>query len=144
MKIFRWLLVIPVGVIGWYIGLFVAILVHTAGEYLCPVEEIVSGFCTAPWMAHVDDVALALGSILCGILAVLFPTLLAPSHRGAVAAVAYASGLILSASFLIHGVWGAVAWAALSGGLTLWRVRVVLAHVSGGTQLAVPPANQTS
>jgi hypothetical protein len=130
MKILRWLLVIPVAVIGWYIGLIVAILVHATGEHLCPAEEIVSGFCTAPWMAYVDDFALALGSILCGILVVLFPALLAPSHRGTVAAVAYASGLILSTSFLIHGIWLPVAWAALSGGLALWRVRVALARSS--------------
>lgn len=128
VKALRWLLVIPVAVIGWYIGLIVAILIHMAGEHLCPAEEIVSGFCTAPWMAYVDDFAQALGSLLCGVLVVLFPTLLAPSHRGTVAAVAYASGLILSASFLMHGIWVPVVWAALSGGFTLWRIRVVPAR----------------
>jgi hypothetical protein len=134
MKILRWLLVVPVAVIGWYLGLIVAILLHMTGEHLCPAEEIVSGFCTAPWMAYVDDFAMALGSLLCGAMVVLFPTLVAPSHRGMVAVVAFVSALVVSAPFLIHGIWVPVAWATLAGGLTLWRIRARLALTSGGTQ----------
>jgi hypothetical protein len=128
MKILRWLLVLPVAVIGWYLGLIVALLLHATGEHLCPAEEIVSGYCTAPWMAYVDDFALVLGSLLCGALVVVFPTLVAPLHRGTVAVIAFVSALVVSAPFLIHGMWVPVAWATLAGGLMLWRIRIVLAR----------------
>jgi hypothetical protein len=138
MHILRWLLTVPAAIVGWYIGVIVALIVHTASERLCPLEYVVSGTCIAPWMAFVSDAYLALGSLICGSLAVLLPTLIAPSHRAKIALLAYIAGLACSAYWVAHGLWVPVAWAALAGAATLWRIRIVLTHHSIGTSNGSP------
>ena len=126
MRIVRWLLTVPVAAVGWYIGLITALVIHEISERLCPTEHLVSGRCHAPWSAFATDFALALGSLICGSLVVLLPTLIAPSYRGRVAVLAYTFGLAGSVYWLLHGLWVPVVWAALAGGITLWRVQIVL------------------
>lgn len=126
----RWLLTVPIAVIGWYIGVVAALLIHWVNERLCPAEYVVSGMCDAPWSSFVSDFALALGASICGSLTVLLPTLIAPSSRGRVALLAFASGLACSAYWAFHGVWVPVAWAALAGAVTLWRIQTVVGHAN--------------
>lgn len=123
IRILRWLLMVPAAIIGWYIGIIIALLVHMVSERLCPTEHIVSGTCHAPWSSLVSSVSLALGSMVCGTLAVLLPTLTAPSHRTKVALCAYVAGLACSVYWLAHSLWVPVAWAALAGAITLWRIK---------------------
>jgi hypothetical protein len=126
MRLFRFVLTVPAGIAGWYLGVMLALLVHDLGQRLCPAHLVVSGACTAPWSSFVGDVALALGASVCGALSVLLPALAAPSHRLEVSRLAYAVGLICSAYWLFHGLWVPVAWAAAAGALALWRVQVAL------------------
>jgi hypothetical protein len=126
----RWIFAIPAAIVGWYIGVIVALGIRQLGEHLCPVEYIVSGLCHAPWSSFVTDFALVLGSLICGSLVVLLPALIAPSFRGRVAQLAYAAGLACSAYWLLQGFWLPVASAALAGGLTLWRIQANLAQPS--------------
>lgn len=135
MHIVRWLLTVPAAIAGWYIGVIAALLAHMTSEWLCPAEYVVSGMCFAPWSSFASNVYLALGSLVCGSLVVLLPTLVAPSHRGRVALLAYASGLACSAYWVAQGIWGPVAWAALAGAITLWRIKVFLTSMSGGMPL---------
>ncbi len=124
MYTLRWLLTVPAAIGGWYIGVVVALLAHMASERLCPADYVVSGTCSAPWSPAVSDACLAIGSLTCGCLSVLLPALLAPSHHYRVSVVAYAGGLACSAYWLLHGLWVPVAWAALSGAITAWRIRI--------------------
>ncbi len=126
MPIFRLLLTVPAAIAGWYIGVIVALLLHRAGQWLCPSGHVVSGTCLAPWPSFVSDASLALGSLVCGALTVLLPTLVTPFHRLRVALLAYVSGLTCSVYWLLHGHWMPVILAALAGGLTLWRIKAVL------------------
>jgi len=128
MHTVRWLLTVPIAVLGWYLGLIAALLIHWVSERLCPAEYVVSGLCYAPWSSFVSNFSLALGASICGSLTVLLPTLIAPSYRGRVALLAFASGLACSAYWVFHGVWVPVAWAALAGAVTLWRIQTVVRH----------------
>lgn len=134
MRTLRWLLTVPAAIAGFYIGVIVALLAHLVSERLCPPEYVVSGTCFAPWSSFVSDAYLALGSLVCGALVVLLPTLIAPSHRSRVALLAYASGLACSVYWLAHSLWVPVVWAALAGAITLWRIQIVLTHPSSGTR----------
>lgn len=129
----RWFLTVPAAVIGWYIGIVVALGIRQLSERLCPVEYIVSGMCHAPWSSFATDFALAAGSSICGSLVVLLPALIAPSYRGRVALLAYLAGLACSAYWLLHGLWSPVVWAALAGAVTLWRTQTVPTHPSTPT-----------
>ncbi len=120
------MLTVPAAIAGWYIGVVVALLLHRAGQWLCPSKHVVSGTCLAPWPSFVSDASLALGSLVCGALTVLLPTLVAPCHRIKVALLAYVSGLACSAYWLLHGHWLPVSLAALAGAVTLWRIKAVL------------------
>ena len=130
----RMALTVPAGVAGWYIGVIVALLVHQIDQKLCPSEYLVSGTCRAPWSSLVNGIALASGSLVCGALTVLLPTLVAPFHRARVALLAYGLGLTGSAYWLFHGHWVPVAWAAVAGAIALWRVRIILARQSARCQ----------
>lgn len=123
MHILRWSLLIPAAVLGWYVGVFVAIAVYEVGDGFCPAAEVVSGMCTSPWFAVFSDFSLALGSSVCGALVVLFPTLTAPSGRVRVAWAAYVCGLLASAYFLFEGIWLPVLAAASAGAVMVWVVQ---------------------
>jgi hypothetical protein len=120
----RWLFVVPSAFVGWYVGLIVALLIHSANEALCPTEYIVSGMCNAPWSAFVQGSAIIFGAIFSGALVVLLPTLFAPNHQKRVAWIAYGLGLLSSIYFLVFipGIWHAVLSSIIGGSIVLWRV----------------------
>lgn len=127
MRTFRWLLVVPSGIIGWYIGIIVAITIYAINDWLCPAKYIVSGTCYgAPWSSFVQDFAVAFGSVIAAVLVVVLPTIIAPDHRRPVAITAYVTGLLCSFYWLFYGQWVPVVWAALAGGSTLWISHRVL------------------
>lgn len=124
MRILRWILTVPSAFAGFYLGVFIALVIYSVDEWLCPPEYLVSGMCYAPWSSFVKDMALVVGSLICGSLVVLFPTLIAPSLRKKIAFFAYALGIVASMYWLFHGLWVPVVGAILSGGITLWRIKV--------------------
>jgi hypothetical protein len=132
MRTLRWILAVPAAFAGFYLGVFAALLIYGVNERSCPSEYVVSGMCYAPWSSFVSNLALAVGSLICGSLVVLFPTLIAPVSRKRVAFFAYALGMVASIYWLFHGSWVPVAWAVLSGGFTVWRIEVVLTTRSSG------------
>lgn len=133
MRTFRWLLIAPSAIVGWYIGVFTTIGIYQVNDWLCPAKYIVSGMCYAPWASLVHKFAIAFGSIFAATLVVLLPTVIAPDHRRIVANIVYVMGLLGSGYWLIHGQWVPVVWAVLGGGITLWLIHRVLTLRSRGT-----------
>lgn len=126
MNLLRWPFTILAAILGWYIGVVMALLAHMGLQRSCPAEYVVSQTCHAPWSGFGDVVFLAAGSLVSGTLAVLLPTLVAPCHRIRVARLAYAAGLLSSAYWLAHEFWHPVGCAALAGAVTLWRIQRAL------------------
>lgn len=122
LRVVRWLLVVPFAFAGWYVGLIVALVIHTAHKALCPAQYLVSGMCAAPWSEFVQGSAIIIGAILVGALVVLLPALIAPNHRKRMAWIAYLFGLLYSVYFLVSipGIWQAVVAAAVAGAWVLW------------------------
>ena len=126
MRIFRWLITVPVAVLGWYIGMFVGLFIYGIGEWTCPAEYIVSGNCFAPWSSLLLSIAVAVGTAVAACFIVRLPTLVAPSHRWAIAFTAFMSGLAFAVyvAFTVRSnVWAPFTSAVLSGVGTLWFIR---------------------
>lgn len=127
MRIFRWVITIPSAIVGFYIGLTVGYLIHSAGEKACPAEKIISGHCVAPWMRVVTEVAVALGSAIAAFLVVLLPFLVAPAYKLHVAMVAFIGGLSVAIYFIIAGDVSSMllpfVFAFFAGIVALWFTR---------------------
>jgi len=67
-------------------------------DSFCPPEEMVSGSCQADWYRPAFDALVAAFSGLSAVVVVLAPTLMAPSRRVAVAAVAFGCGAAVALS----------------------------------------------
>ncbi len=126
MQVLRWLLTVPAGILGLYLGFFAGILIHYGHVWACPNEHLVSGACMAPWSLFVKTTSVGLSAAIAAAGVVLLPTLLAPSHRWLVARIAFACGLLLALylSLAVRWVmWIPVVCAILSGVGMLWLVR---------------------
>ena len=119
----RWLLTVPAGIAGWYLGVMlamgIAVLTDSLQPHLAPGPVLHD----PAWHALSQHVAIGAGALLCGALAVALPAWVAPAHRDRIALLAYAIGLACSAYWLIHLLWQPVAWAALSGAVVCWRLQ---------------------
>jgi hypothetical protein len=122
MNTFRWLLILPVIIFGWYVGIFSAIAIYKSNEWLCPTQYIVSGMCYAPWSSFIEEFSVTFGSVISASLIVLLPSLVAPSRHVVVAFATYIFGLLCSSYWLVHGSREPVAWAAIGGAITLWLI----------------------
>jgi hypothetical protein len=122
----RWLLVIPLTITGWFVGLFTGLLILQIGEWTCPQEQIVSGMCTAPWIHFVFSTAVVFGSFIAAAFMVAVPSLIAPSHKYQIARLCFCGGCIFS----IYGLYTTNAWLAF-----------VVANVGGFTALYIRRRN---
>ena len=129
LRLLRWMLVVPSGILGWYLGMIVAMLIYKANQALCPARYLVSGVCAAPWSIYVEKMAFFIGGGVVGALVVLLPALMAPNHRKQVALIAYGLGLACSIGVLLSmfSLWNAVLPAVLAGGWVLWRIHLNVA-----------------
>lgn len=128
MHIIRWLLIIPVAILGWCVGALAGMTILQFNELLCPDEYFYDEMCHAPWSSFVYEFAWVFGIVTAACLVVLLPTLTAPFHRRQVAIIAYITGLEFAIYYAAQGtglIWPAV-WAALGGGITLWLIHRVL------------------
>jgi hypothetical protein len=124
MRIARWLLVLPFGVAGWYLGLLAGLLIYQTGEITCPTEYIVSGSCNAPWSHAVYLFALAIGAGLAGAAIVALPTLVAPERRIWVAGVALVLGIVAATYMLVTtAAWLPFVAALICGSVSLWLIK---------------------
>lgn len=114
----RWLAIIPAAISGWYLALILGMFLLALAERTCPAENRVSGICTAWWFGYIKQAIVYFGVAVAAFLVVIFPTLMAPSHRHLVAR----SFLLLGALVAGYLAWELSAWgeflAAVGAGLS--------------------------
>lgn len=113
-------MVIPSGVIGWYVAIIIGLLIYTVAESFCPEEYIVSGACAAPWAYDVYNTTIIFGVCLSAILVILFSVYMAPDNRALIAKLSYLLGFVFATYFAYKTKeWGAYFGAVISGALLL-------------------------
>ena len=127
----RWLLV-PVAACGiWSVALRSGLAAVGVLDALCPAEEMISGFCTAPWHATSVDVLIVASAAATAFGIVVVCGFLAPANKFTVALIAFLCGAVFAAFAASEGtMWGPFIAAALGGSAGLvvaasrWRNRV--------------------
>ncbi|MEZ6004003.1 MAG: hypothetical protein R3F33_07425 [Planctomycetota bacterium] len=126
-NILRWILVIPVGFVAWFVVLFAGLFALAILGWFCPEEELVSGTCTAHWYLAAEDAWIAACAGISAIAVVALPILVAPSHRAWVATAAFLVGAACVVWFWVDGgleEWPPAVAALLAGVVTLaWILR---------------------
>ena len=108
----------------WYAALMFGLLAYSVAEWLCPPDEIVSGFCMAHWFYPAERAAIYLGAATAAILMVSISTLLAPSHKRLTAHAIYLLGCIAALAMALYlNAYAEMAAATLAGAATLVIVR---------------------
>ncbi len=86
----RWAAVVPSAIIAWFLAFVLTIFALAVVDSTCLPAAKVSGMCTAPWYLPVGH-AVTLGGIgMSAVFVVAAASWVAPSHRRAVAWVAFA------------------------------------------------------
>ena len=93
----------------------------------CPPEKLVSGVCNARWYGDLEYAVILGWAALAGALAVAVSAVVAPSHRGAVATVAFLAVLAMFLPLAYALGWrpsvGAIFTGAVSWVWVLWWER---------------------
>jgi hypothetical protein len=127
----RWLLV-PVAAAGiWSVALLSGFAAVGVLDALCPAEQMISGFCTAPWHATSVDVLIVAYVAATAFGIVVVCGFLAPANKFTVALIAFLCGAVFAAFAASEGtMWGPFISAAVGGSAGLvvaasrWRNRV--------------------
>ena len=98
MNIIRWILVIPIGILGWGTALILGMALYELAIYACPKEQLISGMCVAEWFESVITIIMLFSFSIAAVLVVILPTIIAPSHKVTIAIIAY----IIGAIFALH------------------------------------------
>jgi hypothetical protein len=131
VRLGRWLLV-PVAAVGiWSVALLSGFLAVGVLDALCPAEQMISGFCIAPWHAPAVDALIVTYAAATAFGIVVMCGLLAPAHKFTVALIAFLCGTVFATFAASEGtMWKPFIAAAVGGsaGLVLaasrWRNRV--------------------
>ena len=122
----RWALVVPTGILSFYVAVLVAGLLFRIPEMLCRPEDLESGSCVTAWAAMAHEAALAFGAAVGAALMVSAPAAFAPRWRSGVSLLAFAGGFVLVGKMTGFGSVDPVLFiAATSAGLAM----LVLVHV---------------
>jgi hypothetical protein len=97
----RWLLVVPGAWSAWSVALSVGLRAHGALESFCASEQMVSGYCVAPWFSQLERVVVCAGAGLAAALILLTCTFIAPTHRLRVMVTTFCVG---TAGALVMGI----------------------------------------
>jgi hypothetical protein len=112
-EVFRWIMVIPAAVIGWWLAIIIGLLLTNIPGYFCPPELVTSGHCMASWYGPVMSGIMILGAALSAVLTLWFAVLTAPRKRDLVAKVVFAAGSIYATYF----AFSISAWAEYTGAI---------------------------
>ena len=96
INLLRWIGIVPTVIAGWYLALITGLFLFASLDSLCPPEELVSGMCNASWYPLASRLLICFGAALSAFLVVLVASLVAPSHRKAVAWLSYVVGAVIA------------------------------------------------
>jgi hypothetical protein len=121
--VIRWILVMPVAYLGYYIAMISGMAGLALAESFCPPDEVISGMCMAEFMRQIEKFLFVLFPGFAAVLVVLLPSLVAPSRKAAVAVTFFAAGSVIA---IFLGVsleeWVILAVTLACGGVTTWAV----------------------
>lgn len=132
----RWLMVPVSTAVGCWLGIAIALLLYASFDFFCPADQRVSGMCHASWFHAGAEFSQYAGAAIGAAIAVALPFFTAPSHKRAVATLAFLAGAAyaLTFSWRAPGSWPYAA-AAIATGLA------VLAWAWHTTAFAKTPIN---
>lgn len=122
VSIVRWICVLPAACVAFYLSLYLAMFSWKFFNGWCPGGTISSGMCSVKWVSLAP---FAFGGLLAPTLVIAFGTLMAPSHRPAVAWTLYLVGALVSFRFfrLPYALVPAGIAGALSATYFHWRAQ---------------------
>ena len=141
-KVFRWVLVIPSSIAGYFICMFLGMANILVFEKICPEQYIVSEMCTAGYMKYVENISLIVFPSLAAVLVVLFPFLMAPSNKFKVSGISYVIGAVIAVYIGIETkAYLILSTVLVSGAITLYIIHRVITVPSKSMQ---PTANASA
>lgn len=123
MTAIRWILLVPIAILAWYVAFFFGIVALDIRDSLCPSEYMVSGMCKGPFGRITMKLLMVLFSGISAIFVVASSALVAPTHKGIVAITAFVVGSGAAAIFLFGSkfeFWQEFISAVLFGGATCY------------------------
>ena len=120
-EVFRWIMVIPAAIIGWWIAIIFGLLLTNIPGYFCPPELLVSDLCMTSWYGPVMSGIMILAAALSAVLTLLFAVLTAPGKRDLVAIAIFLAGSIYATYFAFSiSAWAEYTGAIVAGLFTLF------------------------
>ncbi len=115
----RWLLIIPVCILCWYLVFTLGFGLLGVLLKMCPEEHITSGTCGAPWYANAKDALIIALAGLSAFVVVFTAYMLAPSHKTTVALITFLLGSAAATYVVVDtGSWTEYIAAIIAGLLT--------------------------
>lgn len=109
---------------AWAITVAATVGLYSVVETFCPVDQMVSGMCVAPWFRRAAQAVFWTGSALAAVLIPIACTVVAPAHRRRVALVTFVVGALVALAMAIAATaYLELATALVVGALVTWRLR---------------------
>ena len=120
MPLLRWLLMLPAAISAWYLALAAGIALHGSLLRFCPPDQVVSGWCAAPWHRYASQAVVCMGAGLAATMVLLICAWLAPTHKRQVAITTYLIGAVVACMMgMAATAYAAMASALLAGAVIL-------------------------
>jgi hypothetical protein len=133
IEVFRWIMVIPAAVIGWWLAIIIGLLLTNVPGYFCPPELMISELCMASWYGPVMSEIMIFAASLSAVMTLLFAVLIAPGKRDLVAKVVFVAGSIYATYF----AFSISAWAEYAGAIIFGLFTLLLLMKKYGRRVAV-------
>lgn len=92
MKILRWIITVPLAILGWALAVFIGFVLHKLFLFACPQDLMSEGICFANWFQPLSDAAFVICAALAAFLVVLLPAFTVPSYKALVAILMFIAG----------------------------------------------------
>ena len=130
MSRIRWVLILPVSIVSWYLVFTIGMALLGVAANLCSEKLMINGSCSAPWYTTAKDVLIIVLAGLSAVNVVLAAYLVAPAHKTSAAIVAFIIGAAAATYVVIDtGSWLEYG-AAITGGLLTTLLVARRNHVS--------------
>lgn len=117
MSTIRWLLIVPVSIMSWYLMFTIGMELLGAAQRFCSEDEMLNGRCVAPWYANTKDTIIVILAGLSAVIVVFVAYHLAPVRKDTTAIAACLLGSAAATYVLIQTGSLAEYIAAITGGI---------------------------